>query len=295
MASKNRLSVNFTSSTLLDYVKTLARVNKMSHSYVAEELIKSAVIKGYAPFVDFPGDSFKLLGYTQVNSISPEKRLHLGTMKEIKNEMVKLSPLSIPLPGFSASSTHLSRKGAALFSGKPAPKSECNKKAWKINFLFPEIENHLKVQLPIVIGALGEAPDIAHIFLHHADVAYHEDTDGTISAKIIPHIHVLPLINSEVHRYHIDHANITYKNFKQVLSSPWQTRKYSHHLLLEHASSSRSGGYFIGFCHQPERDTAGERHDFFKHESFVGGNPTTTLCKIHIQPRDIKIKENPKK
>lgn len=289
MASKNRLSVNFTSETILSHIKNFSHVSNLSSSYVAEELIKATLIDGYMPFNGSLKDDYKLHGYTQTNKTLPTNRLRLASIKIVESVPVTLSPKSTPLPDYNFTFSHLLFKPKSLFTNQQ------EKNAWLKNALVKEVTLHMNRYCAHLISTLGEAPDIAHIFLHRADVRYSEDSDGSIHVRVTPYVHILPLMSSEVRRYHIDHPRITYKNFRQILSKPWRQREYSHHLLLEHASSSRSGGYFIGFRHQPEHDIIDADKHFFTQDITFQNKSTTVLCKIHIHPRDIKVRKNPQR
>ena len=282
MASKNRLSVNFTSSTTRNYIKMLSDVNGMSQSYVVEELIKMALFGVKNPFKAIPeNNQFSLENVAFINQIELHKRLHLSAVKQLGNEWLSFAPQPMVLRSFPVTSTLLSRKAAALFD-------ESNSR-WEKG-IANDIRQHINGELHRIIASLGGVPDIIHIFLKRANVKYEMNENGDISASVTPHLYVLPLMNDGVRKYHIDHANIVYKNFKFMLTNEWRHRKYARRLLLEHASASQSGGYFVGFLHQPENDTAHERKDFFTHKTPSFSGSIQTLCKIHIHTRDIRFK-----
>lgn len=286
MASKNRLSVNFTSSTTRNYIKMLSDVNGMSQSYVVEELIKMALFGVKNPFKAIPeNNQFSLENVAFINQIELHKRLHLSAVKQLGNEWLSFTPLPMVLRSFPVTSTFLARKAAPLFE---APGTIVDPQWGKD--IPNKIREYITEKLSHIIASLGDVPDIIHIFLNRADVKYDINENGDVSASVTPHLYVLPLMHDGVRKYHVDHANIVYKNFKFMLANEWRHRKYARRLLLERASASQSGGYFVGFLHQPENDIAHERKDFFTHKTPSFNGSIQTLCKIHIHTRDIRFK-----
>ena len=238
------------------------------------------------PFKTMPeNDHLSLKRVDFINQIQLHKKLYLSAVKQLGNEWLSFPPQPMVLRSFPVTSTFLARKVAPLFE---APGKTVHSQ-WE-NDIPNNIRKHISEELPHIIASLGGVPDIIHIFLKRADVKYEINEIGDASASVTPHLYVLPLMSDGVLKYHIDHANIVYKNFKFMLTNEWRHRRYARRLLLEHASASQSGGYFVGFLHQPENDTAHERKDFFTHKTPFLSGCIHTLCKIHIHTRDIRFK-----
>lgn len=281
MASKNRLSVNFTSATTRSHIQELANVSGMSQSCVVEELVRVALSKDLSSLSAIANDPPLLRHAALTNEMSRHERLLLSAVKRVNKECLCFTPKRMVLRSFPFPSTPLPRKAEVLFNG---PEKAVNTQ-WKSD-LPNAIREHINTELPRIIGSFGETPDIIHIFLRRADVEYEIGENGDVSASITPHLYVLPLMRDVAQKYHLDHENIAYKNFKAMLTHEWRPRRYAQQLLLEHASSSRSGGYFVGFLHQPENNATHEPKDFLT----INSDDVQVLFKIHIHARDIRLK-----
>lgn len=148
--------------------------------------------------------------------------------------------------------------------------------------------------MPIIIGQLGDTPDILHLFVKKAVVRYYLDDHGSIIFKIRPELHALPLFINDAMKSRLDLLQVKFKQFKDVAVNGWGNMKYERLVLIDNASTSRSGGYFVGVSLYKLDYITDEYKDFH----YIDINSDTGLesvnYMVHIHHRDVKFKRIPK-
>lgn len=144
--------------------------------------------------------------------------------------------------------------------------------------------------VPIIIGQLGGTPDILHLFVKKAEVKYYHDGDISWRFNILPELHILPLFINDAMNSRLDFLEIRFKQFKDVAVNGWDKSKFERLILIDNASTSRSGGYFVGVSLYKLDYMTDEYKDF---HSISIDNETglkSVNCMVHIHHRDVKFK-----
>lgn len=144
--------------------------------------------------------------------------------------------------------------------------------------------------VPLIIGQLGGVPDILHLFVKKALVQYYCDDYGQLHFKIRPELHLLPLIIDDAMNSSLDFLQVRFKQFKDVAVNGWDKRKYERIILIDNASTSRSGGYFVGVSLCKLDYMVDEYRDFHCIAIDNDTGRKSVNCMVHIHHRDVKFK-----
>lgn len=157
-----------------------------------------------------------------------------------------------------------------------------------------EIRGYIKQKVIDILGALGGEPDMLHVFIKLAKVECHQDKNNLWHFKVTPKLHVLPLFNRDINGSKLDFFNITYRQFRDVATLGWKQSEYERLFLINSASHSRSGGYFIGYSWLEINQLEKEYKDFFSvHVNGDHYQPKDVFCRVYIHNRDVKFKVVP--
>lgn len=152
------------------------------------------------------------------------------------------------------------------------------------------LKQHVINSIPAIVEQLGGSPDMLHLFVKKAAVRCDEIKAGLWSIIITPELHVLPVFNADLHKSKLDFCSIGYRNFKDVAVKGWDCQKYESLLLIDHATRSRSGGYFIGVSWADIDYIENGYENFHEIKENTPNYPIDLLCKIHIHNRDVNVK-----
>lgn len=152
------------------------------------------------------------------------------------------------------------------------------------------LRNHVTSMVPLITSQLGGVPDILHLFVKKTWVQYYCDDDGQFHFNIRPELHALPLLIDDAMNSRLDFLQIRFKQFKDVVIKGWDKSKYERLILIDNASTSRSGGYFVGVSLYTLDYMADEYKDFHCIPIDDDTGRKSVNCMVHIHHRDVKFK-----
>ncbi|CFR01941.1 Uncharacterised protein [Yersinia frederiksenii] len=153
-----------------------------------------------------------------------------------------------------------------------------------------KIREFIKREVPAILGQLGGVPDMLHVFIKLAKVECHQDKNYSWNFKVTPKLHVLPLFYGDINGSKLDFYNIIYRQFRDIAKFRWKQSEYERFFLIDTASHSRSGGYFIGCSWLEINQHKKEYKDFFSVNVNDDLKPKDVFCRVYIHNRDVKFK-----
>ncbi|MCI9498130.1 hypothetical protein [Enterobacter hormaechei] len=277
MTSKNRITVNFKKEPFR-LLESLAREHGPSLAGLTQSIVTAAVRNNVADklYLEKLRSSAALMKYSDKENDDTGKIL-LQTSKrdEYGNENIVLRACPVKLGDYISQPVFLSERDAAVILKERV--REC-------------LKEHIKNCIPAVVGQLGGTPDMLHLFVKRANVRCDKTQKDFWSIRITPELHVIPVFNNDLHRSRLDFLNIRYRNFRDVAVKGWDNQKYEKMLLIDTASRSRSGGYFIGVSWSDIDYLSYGYEDFLPKEISFSRGKKELLCQIHIHNRDVSVK-----
>src|SRR5471030_454181 len=290
MPSNNRITVNLPSKSLYSALKKLAQKTDLTLSGLVQKIVIASLRSDAT-------DTFFLEGLradTNTDEVKIQKRnltriLHhtLSVPKEgyTSDKLVTLNARSIVLSDYQYAAPDVKFTRHTQYGTLGANVSDELKK-----LIRESLKEYVNSRVPIIIGQLGGTPDILHLFVKKAVVRYYRDDHGSIIFKIRPELHALPLFINDAMNSRLDLLQVKFKQFKDVAVNGWGNMKYERLVLIDNASTSRSGGYFVGVSLYKLDYITDEYKDFH----YIDINSDTGLesvnYMVHIHPRDVKFK-----
>lgn len=289
MPSHNRITVNLPSKSLYSALKKLAQKTELTLSGLVQKIVIASL--------RFDATDTLFLDELRADT-TPEKAgaqgqnltriLHSTVMIQREKhtpDKIKLNARSIVLPDYqyAAPDVKFTRHTQAGTLG--ANVSDELKKLVR-----ESLKEYVISRVPLIIGQLGETPDILHLFVKKAVVRYYRDDHGFIIFKIRPELHVLPLFINDAMNSRLDLLQVKFKQFKDVAVNGWGNMKYERLVLIDNASTSRSGGYFVGVCLYKPDYIMDEYRDFDCINIENDSERNFLNYMVHIHHRDVKFK-----
>lgn len=291
MPSHNRITVNLPSRSLYSELKKLAQKKELTLSGLIQEIVIASLRSDVtdALFLE------ELRADISPESVEKKDRnltriLHrtvsMPKEKNTLDEVVTLNACSLVLRDYKyeAPDEISFRDTRAGYLGD-------NVSGDFKKLVRESLREHVFKMVPLITEHLGCKPDILHLFVKKAVVQYYSDDHGSLHFKIRPELHVLPLFIDDVINSMLDLLQIRFKQFKDVAINGWDKGKYERLILIDNASTSRSGGYFVGVSLYKLDYMAEEYKDF---NIIPIGNDTwktSVNCMVHIHHRDVKFKK----
>ena len=289
MPSHNRITVNLPSKSLYSALKKLAQKTELTLSGLVQKIVIASL--------RFDATDTLFLDELRADT-TPEKAgaqgqnltriLHSTVMIQREKhtpDKIKLNARSIVLPDYqyAAPDVKFTRHTQAGTLG--ANVSDELKKLVR-----ESLKEYVISRVPLIIGQLGGTPDILHLFVKKAVVRYYRDDHGFIIFKIRPELHVLPLFINDAMNSRLDLLKVKFKQFKDVAVNGWGNMKYERLVLIDNASTSRSGGYFVGVCLYKPDYIMDEYRDFDCINIENDSERNFLNYMVHIHHRDVKFK-----
>lgn len=290
MPSHNRITVNLPSKSLYSALKKLAQKTELTLSGLVQKIVIASL--------RFDATDTLFLDELRADT-TPEKAgaqgqnltriLHSTVMIQREKhtpDKIKLNARSIVLPDYpyAAPDVKFTRHTQAGTLG--ANVSDELKKLVR-----ESLKEYVISRVPLIIGQLGGTPDILHLFVKKAVVRYYRDDHGFIMFKIRPELHVLPLFINDAMNSRLDLLQVKFKQFKDVAVNGWGNMKYERLVLIDNASTSRSGGYFVGVCLYKPDYIMDEYRDFHCINIENDSERNFLNYMVHIHHRDVKFKK----
>lgn len=290
MPSNNRITVNLPSKSLYSALKKLAQKTDLTLSGLVQKIVIASLRSDATDTLfleELRADTTPEEAGAQGQNLT--RILHSTEMiekeKHTPDKLIKLNTRSIVLPDYQYVAPDIKFTRHTQAGSLGANVSDELKKLVR-----ESLKEHVISRVPIIIGQLGSTPDILHLFVKKAIVQYYCGDYGPVFVKILPELHVLPLFINDAMNSRLDLLQIKFKQFKDVAVNGWGKMKYERLVLINNASTSRSGGYFVGVSLYKLDYITDEYKDFH----YIDINSDTGLesvnYMVHIHPRDVKFK-----
>jgi hypothetical protein len=290
MPSHNRITVNFPFRSLYSDLKKLAQKTDLTLS----GLVQKIVIASLRP--DTTGTLFLegLRADTSPDEVAMQERnltrilhytLPIPKVGDTSDKLFRLNARPIALPDYPYAPPDIKFTSHTQAGSLRTNVSDELKKLVR-----ESLKEYVIHMTPRITGQLGGVPDILHLFVKKAIVQYYYDDHGLLQFKIRPELHVLPLFINDAMNSRLDFLQIRFKQFKDVAVNGWDKSKYERLILIDNASTSRSGGYFVGVSLYKLDYMAGEYKDFHCIPIDDDTGRKSVNCMVHIHHRDVKFK-----
>ncbi|ECJ2453609.1 hypothetical protein JGY68_000084 [Salmonella enterica] len=266
MPSKNRITVNFSSEHLCNFIKDTAKKNNISPSKLAENLLINAI----------------------QNELKDPK-LFLENQSFGRNR--NLLPQNFYRKGLAASvvevddgihGTILAKNHIIPYMKRIYPDCLSDGGEQKLTHDMVNEKSVKKFINEIInktpgdgINAFSHCPDMAIKIVTEAKVSYEFKKDPYTNGKHIEVIinieyRTIPLFynNKENPKFYcFDYENIRYMTFKEVATQGWNRSKYSHLLHIpdfykNNRNKKTDGGYFIGLLYEEKTFEPSDKNGF---------------------------------
>lgn len=290
MPSHNRITVNFPSKSLYSDLKKLAQKKELTLSGLIQKIVIASLRS------DVTDTLFLEELRADISPESADKKdrnlthiLHSTVMQKSKtplsDNLVTLNAKSFVLGNYQYESPVLEFERYNRVGSLGDKISSALKKLVR-----DSLREYVISKVPNIIGQLGGAPDIIHLFVRKLEVKYYRDGDISWHFNILPELHVLPLFINDAMNSRLDFLQIRFKQFKDVAVNGWDKSKYERLILIDNASTSRSGGYFIGASLYKLDYMTDEYKDFHCISIDNDTGSKSVNCMVHIHHRDVKFK-----
>lgn len=288
MASKHRISVNLSTQELHDQVTMLATKNRISKSRLVEIALRATFFKDQNQDLQVA----TLLYGVNANCRPPLSQSELLAALSFSKIGVRngMSTSSISLVPFSFGVLHFPEDTLDLRQNFSDISSRVKVLTWsRIKCI---VQEKMHTLLPKIIEIFDAPPDALHIFLYKIDVTYYIDSDHMVNIDVKPYARLMPihLANNKHPIFeHFDFERITYRHFNDLAVAPQNKRKYAQFLHIDGAILSKTGGYFIGICHDKQTWNHAKNDSFIPYV-YPYEPKKTIYCKFYIQDNLVKIK-----
>jgi|GEM_PF-2829359 len=291
MPSQNRITVNLPSKSLYSALKKLALKTELTLSGLVQKIVIASLRSDATDTLFLEG----LRADTNPDEMEIQKRnltriLHhtLPMMKEgdTSDKLFRLSAKSIALPDYPYAPPDIKFTSHTQAGSLGTNVSDELKKLVR-----ESLKEYVIHMTPRITGQLGGEPDILHLFVKKAIVQYYHDDNGLLQFKIRPELHVLPLFINDAMNSRLDLLQVKFKQFKDVAVKGWDKMKYDQLVLINNASTSRSGGYFVGvsLC---KLDYISDEYKNFHCINIKNDTRQKPInCMVHIHHGDVKFKK----
>lgn len=290
MPSHNRITVNLPSRSLYSDLKKLAQKTELTLSGLVQKIVIASLRSDVTDTVFLEG----LRADTSLDEVEIQERdltriLRSTVMRERENytsdKRVMLNARSLVLRDYQY------ERLTAEFERNTQVELLNSKISNELKKTVRDsLREHVTNMVPLIIGQLGGVPDILHLFVKKALVQYYCDDYEQLHFNIRPELHVLPLIIDDAMNSRLDFLQIRFKQFKDVAVNGWDKSKYERLILIDNASTSRSGGYFVGVSLYKLDYMADEYKDFHCISIDNDTGRKSVNCIVHIHHRDVKFK-----
>lgn len=290
MPSHNRITVNLPSRSLYSDLKKLAQKTELTLSGLVQKIVIASLRSDATDTVFLAG----LRADASPDEVAIQER-NLTRILHRTVSMPKEEYTSVRRFTLKASSLALRDYQYEL----PALEFERNTQVKHLNCKITNeykklardsLRDHVTSMVPLITSQLGGVPDILHLFVKKAWVQYYCDDDGQFHFNIRPELHALPLLIDDAMNNRLDFLQIKFKQFKDVVIKGWDKSKYERLILIDNASTSRSGGYFVGVSLYTLDYMADEYKDFHCIPIDDDTGRKSVNCMVHIHHRDVKFK-----
>lgn len=290
MPSNNRITVNLPSRSLYSDLKKLAQKTELTLSGLVQKIVIASLRSDATDTVFLEG---LRAGMNPENAVKKDRNLtrilhHTVLMPKEENT----SDIWVTLKARSLALRDYQYKA-------PDAKFERNTQVKHLNCKITNeyeklardsLRDHVTSMVPLITSQLGGVPDILHLFVKKALVQYYCDDNGQFHFNIRPELHVLPLLIDDAMNSRLDFLQIKFKQFKDVVIKGWDKSKYERLILIDNASTSRSGGYFVGVSLYTLDYMADEYKGFHCIPIDDDTGRKSVNCMVHIHHRDVKFK-----
>jgi hypothetical protein len=290
MPSHNRITVNLPSRSLYSDLKKLAQKKELTLSGLVQKIVIASI----------RSDATDTVFLDELRAdISPE-----SAEKKDRN-LIRILHSTVSMPKEEHTSDRrvtLKASSLALRDYQyelPAVEFERNTQVEPLNckvtneykkLARDSLRDHVTSMVPLITSQLGGAPDILHLFVKKALIQYYCDDDGQLHFNIRPELHVLPLLIDDAMNSRLDFLQIRFKQFKDVAVNGWDKSQYERLILIDNASTTRSGGYFVGLSLYKLDYMADEYKDFHRISIDNDTGRKSVNCMVHIHHRAVKFK-----
>ncbi|MGP0945486.1 hypothetical protein [Serratia sp. CY74737] len=286
MTSRNRITVNLPTNELRRHIEKLALSRGLTCSGLIRDLI-SASLSDNAEAAQFMDEIRGGKNVINNNSEEDITRILRNTRKQQGAEQqLVLNARELPLADYNFI---LSFNEVTQFEQQH---KLMGKSGNALNELVKtKLKAHIAEKVPAIVGRSGGVPDILHLFVKNAKIRYVMNDNGFWEFRSRIVLHLQPLFIDDAKKSRLDFFNIKFKQFRHVAVNGWDKKKYEQLVFIEQASSSRSGGYFVGLSPYDVDYTMAEYKDFTPAQITYGAEPYSLNFMIHIHHRDMKIKK----
>ncbi|ELE9011758.1 hypothetical protein RM345_000683 [Enterobacter cloacae] len=286
MTSRNRITVNLPTNELHRHIEKLALSRGLTCSGFIRDLI-SASLSDNAEAAQFMDEIRGSKHGISNNSEEDVTRILRTTRKQqgVEQQLV-LNARELVLADYNFILSFNEVTQFAQQHKLMGKSSNALNKLVKAN-----LKTHIAEKVPAIVGTLGGVPDILHLFVKNAKIRYVMNDNGLWEFRSRIVLHLLPLFIDDAKKSRLDFLNIKFKQFRHVAVNGWDKKKYERLVFLEQASSSRSGGYFVGLSPYDIDYVMAEYKDFTSAKITHEADPHALSFMIHIHHRDIKIKK----
>ena len=290
MPSNNRITVNLPSKSLYSALKKLAQKTELTLSGLVQKIVIASLRSDVTDTLfmeELRADTTPEKAGEQGGDLT--RILHRTVMiqreKHTPDKLLTLNSRSLVLRDYQYESTVV---GFERYAQAATLRNNISNELKKT--VRESLRDHTIKMAPLIIGQLGGVPDILHLFVKKAVVQYYHDDYGLIHFKIRPELHVLPIFINDAMNSKLDLFQIKFKQFRDVAVNGWDKRKYERLILIDNASTSRSGGYFVGVSSYTLDYTTDEYKDFYCIPIDDNTARKSVNCMVHIHHRDVKFK-----
>lgn len=245
MASKMRITVNFSSSELYKFI--VAKSEKTKNSF--SSIIESLALKGLGRNIDsgdvdfIPGDMIK-----KNKNLVPAKLYSQGL--EFNYFMTSDNKIYTER-SYSVSGLVFDINIPLILKHHPRRTSKYVDNEMVRGWVSEDLKSRIGIHDYSVC-----TPDIVLSFVYKVNVTCHKvNKDGTAELKISYSYHFIPVYMNKREQekmYQLDFMNIKYRSFLDVAKKGWNRGKYSHILHIQGMDEKTSGGYFVGVLNEPQ-------------------------------------------
>lgn len=262
------------SKLILEIIIACLRFDTSSARFLEE--VRNEFREGNAGEKSFTRDETHILHRT--STVVPEKDASDAEENiELKAQECSLRDYNFTIPDISTQSEFYSKARRKMSGDTRTAVAEM-------------LRAYIVKEIPVITGQMGGAPDFLHVFVKKATVKYYEEHDFNCNVRILTTLYVLPLFLKDVANSRLDFPGTRFRQFKRLAINGWDKNKYEKMVYIEHASGTKSGGYFIGLAWN-KSDSLDEIYEGYEMLTVGDADKQKNIhYKVHMHSRDVKFK-----
>lgn len=284
MTSRNRITVNLPTNELHRHLEKLAQKRNLTCSGLIRDII-SASLSDNVDAAKFLDEIKENKNATNSMEEDVSRILQATRIQQRAGRQLVLNAREQQLADFNFTLSFNDLKQLEQHNVLLGKSSNTLKELVK-----NKLKNHIAEKMPVIIDRLGGVPDIIHVFIKNAKTRYVMNKNGIWDFRSRIVLHLLPLFIDDAKKSRLDFFNIKFRQFRHVAINGWDKKNYERLVFIEQASSSRSGGYFIGLSPYDIDYTMAEYKDFTPAKISYGSDLYSLNFMIHVHHRDMKIR-----